>query len=361
VHFLITSPFPNCNRAIVELVLYSQHLTIDIVDQIKLELTKKSTHFISQAKFLIQMMIDETQFDVLMGMIQQERTTYRIIKNFTCRPMTVTIGAVCDLLQQGENIECRCIMVDWCYRMIDYCHLNRETVAIAINFVDRFVNSYKGKEYLINNTLYQLVTVTALYTAIKIHEMQSIELQSLTNISNGTYPLEQIEETEREMIKTLKWRMNPPTAISFVRCLLDAVPAHFKLSAQTKEVLLKLSCVQTEYAVFDEELMENKMSIIGYCSLINAFAIVVSDLVVLKQLKHVLAQKLQFQKHDHNEVAQVQPKLYLFLCKHRRYISAFNDNRKNQLMATSHTFDRPSTLSTMPHTKESPRSTAHIS
>lgn len=303
--------------------------------------------------------VDETQIDVLVGMIQQERRTYKIIlRKFACQQMKGTTGVICELLQQGENIECRYNMVDWCYRMIDFCHFNRETVAIAMNFVDRFVNSDNGMEYLINNTLYQLVAVTALYTAIKIHEMQSIDLQSLTNISNGTYSLEQIEGVEREMIEALNWRMNPPTAISFVRYLLDAIPTHFKLSAQVKKILLKLSCVQTEYAVFDEELIKNKMSIIGYCSLVNALAIIVSDLVVLKQLKNILAQKLHFQKHDHNEVALVQPKLYLFLSKHRRNLSVFNANRKNQLIATSHAFDRPSTSSTLLYTKESPRSTA---
>ena len=207
-------------------------IIIRIIDTCSIELeTAVLQRFHSASVFLFKMMTYQTEIDVFGGMIQQEQKTYRILhQKFSCRPKNSTNGIVCNMFQPDEIIDCRFNMVDWCYRMIDFCLLNRETVAIAMNFVDRFVNTDRGKAYLLNTSLYQLVTVTALYTAIKVHEIQAIDLQSLSDISDGTYSLKQIEEVERKMIDALQWRMNPPTAMSFVRCFVIAISPDFKLS-----------------------------------------------------------------------------------------------------------------------------------
>ena len=264
-------------------------------------------------------MMDRTEVDVLSVMLQQEQKTYQIIpQNVESRSRlgTRSIHSInyicCDLSQHEERASCRYNMVDWCYRMINFCNLNRETVAIAMNYVDRFVVTEQGQSYLTSDTLYQLVAVTALYTAIKVHEIQSIDLQSLVNVSKGTYSLKQIERVEREIVNALQWRMNPPTAMSFVRSLIELIPHHYKLSAKVRESILKLSRVQAEYAVFDQELANSKMSTVGYCSLINAMRTMIRDQVMLKNIKHTLAQELKIQLNN-SELEQAQPKLYLLL------------------------------------------------
>lgn len=125
-----------------------------------------------------------------------------------------------------------------------------------MNFVDRFVVSGKGKVYKMNDSLYQLVAVTALFTTIEVHEIQAIDLQELQGALNGTYSISQIEQVEREMIEALKCSLNPATAISFVRYFVQIIPPPFKLSTLAKEKILMLSSVQTEFAVLDEELLE---------------------------------------------------------------------------------------------------------
>ena len=294
------------------------------------------------------MMIDQAQIDVLWAMVQQELSTYRIVRqDLTGRTMTSTQNLCCELFQKDTCSEYRYNMVDWCYRMIDFCHLHRETVAIAMNFVDRFVVSGKGKVYLMNDSLYQLVAVTALYTAIKVHEIQAIDLQTLKGVLNVTYSISQIEQVEREMIEALKWRLNPPTAMSFVRYFVETVPPRYKLSTPVKEKILMLSCIQTEFAVLDEELLEIKSSTIGYCSVINALSVVVNDQGILRQIRNVLAQTLQIHKSNYNEVTLVQSKLYILLCSHQNKNSPFTANG-------SYSFDRHRTLS---HTKQLQRST----
>lgn len=297
------------------------------------------------------MMVDQKENDVLWGMLQQEQKTYLIMRrNRICRPTNS-----CDLYQRDDITEYRYNMVDWCFRMVDFCHLNRETVAIAMNFIDRFVIAEKGKSYLSSTSMYQLAAVTALYTAVKIHEIQAIDLQSMSNISKGIYSTKKVEEVEREMLDALHWKMNPPTAMSFVRCFVDAISHQFKLSPKLEETILELSRIQTESAVFDEELIECKMSTIGYCSLINALNFTVNDPVILHQITHVLGKTLNLPIFDRDEVAQIQNVL---LCSsHPTKNSLVSVYGAHPIVATSHPHtSRPDTIQ---DTKESPRSATH--
>lgn len=255
-----------------------------------------------------------------------------------------------DFYQIEGSEECRYNMVDWCYRMLDFCNFHRDTAAIAMNFVDRFVMADEGQLYLRNQTLYQLLVVTALYTAIKVHESQSIDLQSLSNVSRGTYSVKRIKEVESQMVDALQWRLNPPTAMSFVQILVDLIPCRYVVSAQVKERILKLSRVQAENALYDHELVEIKTSTIGYCSLINALRIIIDDHAAIKHVTFVLAQVLQIRNIDAQEVAQVQSKLYWLL-------------ESDQSAASSELCDDASNIQIVrpcvqQHTKESPRSSA---
>ena len=273
------------------------------------------------------MMIDRIDKDALWVMLRQEQKTYKtvhqnVVRRFSLASDTLHLknGDGCDqpVPQYETRADCRYNMVDWCYRMVDFCGLNRETAAIAMNFVDRFVVTNKGQLYLTNNTLYQLVVVTALYTAVKIHEIKAIDLQSISSLSKGSYSVKQIEEVEREIIDALQWRMNPPTAQAFVRGLIELIHQQYKLPTHLKETIIGLSRVQTEFAVFDQDLMNCSMSTIGYCSLMNAFTAINHNHTVVKHLTSILAQTLQIDINDNDQLAQVQSKLCFLLSKHHK-------------------------------------------
>ena len=79
----------------------------------------------------------------------------------------------------------RMALVDWCYEVVDHCQFSRQTVASAMEMVDRFLSmpsdSDSGNavarvshEALRDQTKFQLLTVAALYTSIKVNEEKAI-------------------------------------------------------------------------------------------------------------------------------------------------------------------------------------------
>ena len=101
-----------------------------------------------------QQQIEETM-DVISAMCRQEASY-----------------ATCDYLSQHAlneqsldvDMESRSLMVEWCYRVVSFTQMNNETVAIAMNILDRFMASSAAGPILADRRSYQLAAMTALYT-----------------------------------------------------------------------------------------------------------------------------------------------------------------------------------------------------
>ena len=77
--------------------------------------------------------------DSLSLMMEQECTTYACLDYFeTKNNRLVEQEAIC---KEDKKItpDDRQKVVSWCYDIVDQCQLNRETVALAMNMVDRFM------------------------------------------------------------------------------------------------------------------------------------------------------------------------------------------------------------------------------
>ena len=158
-------------------------------------------------------------------------------------------------------------MVEWCCRVIQYCNLETEIVSIAMNYTDRMCIAQP--QILMNPCKYQLVAMTSLYTAAKIHAPEALDPKLVSNLSRGTYTAEEIEAAERMLLSTLKWKVNPPTAHSFARQFFELVqPA---LSIQERETALRFSLKQIDSFMckyFCSSLI--RPSVVAYCAFMNA-------------------------------------------------------------------------------------------
>ena len=67
------------------------------------------------------------------------------------------------------------VMAKWCCEIADFCKYKRETVAIAMNCLDRFMSTPVGHQILLDRNAYQLASMTALYSAVKIHEQEAMD------------------------------------------------------------------------------------------------------------------------------------------------------------------------------------------
>lgn len=124
-------------------------------------------------------------------------------------------------------------LCEWAYEVVDHFKFDREVVFIALAYLDRFVANWMNDT---NTPLpkkeYQLLAVTSIYMAIKIHgETDSIEgprrklrIDAFFELSRKQFDVAIIEKTERVMLEALNWHVNPPTALKFISTLLSLCP-----------------------------------------------------------------------------------------------------------------------------------------
>ena len=167
------------------------------------------------------------------------------------------------------NDDCRYRMAQWCYQVVDFCKFNRDTVAIAMNYLDRYMSTEQGAEALKSRSVFQLTAMTCLYTAIKTHEPEAMEPKVISGLSRNVYSPQQVEDMERKVITALQWRMNPPTALPFIHAFMTFLPEE-ALDESQRKATIELAIYQTELAVEDYAYVGIKASTIAFAALTNA-------------------------------------------------------------------------------------------
>jgi hypothetical protein len=169
----------------------------------------------------------------------------------------------------GIDSNARDKMVEWCCRVVGHCQLQTETVCISMNYTDRIC--MRDPSILTSHTVYQLVAMTALYTAAKIHAPEAMDPKLVSQLSRGTYTAEEIEEQERRLVSALQWRLNPPTAHSFVRQYLELFNSPGVLSVNQREAVVQCALQQIDAFAFKQRCSTVvPESVIAYCAVVNA-------------------------------------------------------------------------------------------
>lgn len=213
---------------------------------------------------------------VIQAMREQEEAHYQVENYFlrqdlACGGDAMDIEFSVDALREAIDPECRFRMSEWCYQIADFCGFKRETVAIAMSCLDRFIASKNfGDELYMNRTKFQLASMVCLYSSVKTHEHEAMDAELVATLSRGAFDAREIEEMEAQMLSSLQFRVNPPTALAFSKQLLDLIPSQI-VDNQVRDALLELAKFQTEIAVSDPDLMPIRASTIALAALVNAF------------------------------------------------------------------------------------------
>ena len=186
----------------------------------------------------------------------------------------------------------RAKMVGWQYQVADFCRFDRETVAVATSYFDRFLGTPAAAECHANTDLFQLAAMTCFYTAAKIHEPESFEPWMLSKMSRGLYSPEEVEKMEMVILQAIGWRMNPPTALAFVREFLDMLPKCY-ISEVNKTAVLDLCKFQTELCVRIYQFVPVKASTIAMSALLNALESIGMDYSILGMVESHLSDSLK--------------------------------------------------------------------
>lgn len=164
---------------------------------------------------------------------------------------------------------CRSKMSEWCFHVVDCTNLRRETVSIAMGYLDRFLcsTSLRAEQARCDRKEYQLAAMTALYVAVKIFEPLEMDAGLVSKLSRGLHSAAEITRLEHEMLVALSWRMNCPSPYQICNFLLELLP---ETAQDVKPTLYDYCHFQTELATGDYAYVPLRRSVIAVASVLNA-------------------------------------------------------------------------------------------
>ena len=193
----------------------------------------------------------------------------------------------------GMNEAWRRKLCEWCYEVIDHFGFDREVVSIAMNYLDRsvalrFQNSSSSSSWKpVAKKDFQLLAVTSLYIAIKTHGMtentdgprRKLKIEAFVQLSRDEFSVETIECCERQILRDLKWRVNPPTNLRFIANFLKLLPVwsingDYGSHTRAKSILYEVSRYLSELSVCVSKFSFNcPASLIAYASILCAMEV----------------------------------------------------------------------------------------
>jgi Cyclin, N-terminal domain/Cyclin, C-terminal domain len=200
--------------------------------------------------------------DRIKAMRKQEQTTY------TCSDYLKDNEKRLRKAKKPVDEDCRVKMCEWCYQVVDFCKFRRETVAISMSFLDRYLGTSQGRYALLDRKDYQLVAMTTLYMAIKLHEPLEMETSLLADLSRGCYNEMEITKMEQSILDALNWRIQGPTVLSFVQHFLALLPDTVHPAVAT--AVMDYARFQTELATPDYNLVSCPHSHVALAAILNA-------------------------------------------------------------------------------------------
>jgi hypothetical protein len=172
-------------------------------------------------------------------------------------------------------------IVDWCYAVVDHCQLSRETVASAMDMVDRFLSmpsisvdaAQFRDEALRNQSEFQLLAIAALYSSTKVHERVALSSDLFAEIiCSRAYTAEEIEDVERILLSGLSWRCHTPTAYQIGLAILSLLLPYVDIPEVTWGFLIDEMKYLTELAVRDYYFAVERTSTIALAAVLNAIS-----------------------------------------------------------------------------------------
>ncbi|GMH67560.1 hypothetical protein TrST_g12343 [Triparma strigata] len=156
-------------------------------------------------------------------------------------------------------------ITEWLYQVADAYQLSRETVGIAMNFLDRYLSTTTC-----NKKFFQLASMCALFLAAKMQEARPVKMHDLIKLSRGVFKNTDLKSMEKAMLRHLKWHLHPPTPPSFVRIFLQFFPRVEGDDDRVITSILELSEWNCELSVCEYYFIKFKPSVVAISAILNA-------------------------------------------------------------------------------------------
>ena len=216
-------------------------------------------------------------------------------------------------------------LVNWCYLFVDHLQLSRETVASAMEMVDRFLST-AGKSAgnsadadVVRAVSYeaprdqrklQLLTITGMYVSIKINELVAFSSELLAEMCSRDYSTEEIEDMERVLLSGLSWRCHAPTALQVGLSILSIILPSVDIPEETWGILMDEMKYLIELTVLDYYFSTQRTSTVALAAIYEAIAVIASKehQELLRTSLNVIMERFDF---DHSKkITELRRKLH---------------------------------------------------
>ena len=150
-----------------------------------------------------------------------------------------------------------------------------------MSYFDRYLSRYSG----LDEVMTQLVAMTSLYLAVKVHSTKKMSIPSMISLSRGVFRHDQIVKMELCIMKSLGWYLNPPTPSTFVHVLY---PLMEKLTDYDEAAMVEikdLSNYLLELSVCDGFFINKPPSLIAHSAITVAMNILATPMKIQNRLQ----------------------------------------------------------------------------
>lgn len=100
---------------------------------------------------------------------------------------------------------------EWKFAVVDRFDIEREVVAISTYYLDQYLSTR-----YVDEELFQLVAITCIYLAIKLHSHQKVAIKCIASMGRGMVHPDHIVAMELSILQSLDWNLHPPTPLAFI-------------------------------------------------------------------------------------------------------------------------------------------------
>eukprot|EP00984_Skeletonema_dohrnii_P022444 scaffold11572_cov95-Skeletonema_dohrnii-CCMP3373.AAC.4 len=175
-------------------------------------------------------------------------------------------------------------------------------------------------EALRDQSKFQLLTVTALYVAIKVNERVAISSDLFAEMCSQAYTIEEIEDMERVLLNGLSWRCHAPTAHEVGLSILSLILPYVDIPEASWGFLIDEMKYLIELAVLDYYFSTQRTSTVALAAIYNAIGDMTSK-GHRERLRAFLSVIVECFDFDHSkQISKVRRKLQSLLAKQEEMI-----------------------------------------
>ena len=186
-------------------------------------------------------------------------------------------GHDCDEERRIHNPIWRKMVVEWCYQVIDHISADRELVYITMNILDRFLAAHHKNrtnastyQYLTDKKAYETAVMTSLLVTMKLQGISALCVSDLVKMSSNRVSSTDIIEVGKEIVRTLTWNTQIPTAARFAHAFVDLMPE--SIANHTKMSVFENAVYQIELSIQDEGCSRKPPSLVAWMAFENAIS-----------------------------------------------------------------------------------------